>query len=92
MDTIEKIEREFCKAEGYELNTLKKVADCYKAMIVDEEMDTIEVSFLFDGCVTMDTSKYEHIVLSPCALDTLIRLTNEAEELYESDFEHLKTK
>lgn len=91
MSQIEKIENAFCNELGYERNTLKKVGDTYKAMIVDVEMDTIEVTFNYDGCVTMDVSKYQHIVLSSCCLETLIRLTNEAEESYENEY-HEKTK
>ena len=52
--------------------------------ILDAEGDEIDCSFLNDGCVTIDTSGLEHIVLTKENLDTLKKLLSEAEKYYES--------
>lgn len=54
------------------------------ATILDAELDEIECSFLGDGCVTIDTSGLEHIVLTKENLNTLKKLLSEAEKYYES--------
>ena len=57
------------------------------ATILDAELDEIDCSFLGDGCVTIDTSNLEHIVLTKENLNTLKKLLSEAEKYYESQDE-----
>ena len=57
------------------------------AKILDAEGDEIDCSFLGDGCVTIDTSGLEHIVLTKENLNTLKKLLSEAEKYYESQDE-----
>ena len=53
------------------------------AKIFDAEGDEIECSFLNDGCVTIDTSGLEHIVLTKENLNTLKKLLSEADKFYD---------
>lgn len=52
------------------------------AVIVDEELDPIECSFHYDGCVHINTKDITYAILSIENLRTLIRLTNKAEAYF----------
>lgn len=70
----------FPKHSKLQINKKEQLAH---ALIVDQELDPIEVSFLNDGGVCIDTSDYQHISLSVANLKTLIRLIEEADKYYE---------
>jgi hypothetical protein len=53
------------------------------AVIIDEELDPIECSFHYDGCVNINTEGLTYAILSIENLRTLIRLTNKAEAYFE---------
>ncbi len=55
-----------------------------KAKIMDAELDIIECSFNYDGCVTIKTEGYTFLTLSMENLEILKHLTFEAEEYFES--------
>jgi hypothetical protein len=55
------------------------------ANISDAEGDLIEVSFLGDGCATIDTKKLEYIALTRENLNSIINLLKKAEEYFDSE-------
>jgi hypothetical protein len=55
------------------------------ANISDAEGDLIEVSFLRDGCATIDTKKLDYIVLTKENLNSIKKLLKEAEEYFDSE-------
>lgn len=56
------------------------------AIILDEEGDPIECSFLHNNCVKIDTSKYTYLTLSIENLEILKKLTIQAELKYKQIF------
>jgi len=55
-----------------------------KALIVDEELDTIECVFNNDNCVQLNTECYSYLTLSVDNLQQLIKLITKAEKHYNS--------
>jgi hypothetical protein len=53
-----------------------------RSLIVDAELDGIECTFNYDGCVQLNTDAYSYITLSIDDLYTLIDLTERAERKY----------
>jgi hypothetical protein len=52
--------------------------------IIDEELDPINVSFHYDGCVNINTEGLEYIILSERHLMNLIEMIKKADKMYEN--------
>jgi hypothetical protein len=57
-----------------------------KATIIDAELDDIQCTFNYDGCVELDTDGYAFITLSIDNLYQLIALIEKSENKYEKQF------
>jgi hypothetical protein len=75
------IEKVFCPNVG-ELSIEKGFPT---AILMDDELDEFECSFMGDGCVTIDTSKLQYLTLSMRNLHQLMCLIGEASELLDDD-------
>lgn len=53
------------------------------ATIVDGELDAIECTFNYDGCVELNTKEYSYLSLSVSDLYKLIKLIEKAEKRYD---------
>ena len=68
---------------------LKYDEETIVATILDEELDPIELSFHYDGCVEINTEGMKYITLSVQHLLNLIALINKSEEMYDKEEEKL---
>jgi hypothetical protein len=55
------------------------------AYIEDAEDYLIQISFLRDGCATIDTKKLEYLPLTKENLNSIKKLLKEAEEYFDSE-------
>jgi len=69
-----------------EFNKLIISKEQISASIIDEEGDKVECFFNYDGCIHIDTNKYTYLTLSYENLETMLKLTSEAECKYEMMF------
>ena len=58
---------------------------CYNATIIDAELDPVKCYFNYDMSVQLDTSKLSHVCLDINALERLIELILQTEELFENE-------
>lgn len=75
------IEKIFCPNVG-ELSNEKGYPT---TILMDDELDEFECSFMGDGCVTIDTSELQYLTLSIRNLHQLMCLIKEAELLNDDD-------
>ena len=52
------------------------------AKIFDEEGDLVNLDFMNDGCVTIDTSKLTYLVFDENALHLMLRLLDESKKYF----------
>ena len=69
-----------------EFNKLIISKEQITASIIDEEGDDLNLTFNYDNCVEVNTSKYTYLALSVENLETLIRLICEADDKYKEMF------
>lgn len=58
--------------------------DLVTAILIDEEGDSIELTFNNDGCVDISTKEYTYLTLSRENLEQMQSLLDEAEEYFNS--------
>jgi len=61
---------------------IREDGEVLKVTITDEELDPIECMLEGDGCIKIDTSKLNYLVLDANTLMDIADLVLEAEEIY----------